>query len=285
MEAYNNVLQRLNSKTNEERIAYTDSLQVESILSLLTKADLELDQLCETSSTEEEFRSKYETYKDKYDEFFMFNDQDAEDLSAYSKLKNPMDDNIANCKGEYMIGDSLVQSKVFDNFSEFDSSNQISLYGVESTTVFNSTNHAWSHTDDRKVGCYIDMATPSNGIAQINVRFTAQKKYIFGWKRYSTVYFAKFWLNGSGNGFEFYQSTYLSNFVGQEKYVNKDGEIFEIETVELGGNTTLNFGRVTGTKGLMDSDNYYCSGDMYVWSRGVAKENKGGSRVDISKSI
>lgn len=282
MEAYNNVLQRLNSKTNEERIAYTDSLQVESILSLLTKADLELDQLCETSSTEEEFRSKYEIYKDKYDDFFMFNNQDIEDLSAYSKLRSPMDDNIANCNGEYMIGDSLVHSNEFDDFSEFYTNSDIMLLDNETTTINNSTNHAWSHWDKRKVGLYISMETPVGGYADITVRFTAQKKYIFGWKRYSTEYYAEFKLSGTGQGFEFNKQEYMGfPVVG---YENKNGQTFDIHTRELSGNETVNLGRVSSTGNMVTKYQYACSGEMYIWSRGIEKAHRGAAKVDLYRN-
>lgn len=277
MEAYENVLKLLNSKNNEERIAYTNSLQVKTISALLAESDKELDEICE-SSTIETFRPKYEQFKRKYKDVFMFNDVDSEDLSAYSKLRNPMDDNIANEDGEYMIGDSLVQSSEFNNFSEF-YSNNIVTYANETSNPNVDINHAWSHWDKRKVGCYLSFSQlDDQNYAGITMRLTAQKKYIFGWKRYSTMYHARFKLKGSGNGFEFYETAYYG--FPKERYVNKDNQEFTIHTKELDGNFSVLFGRVSTTGSIMQGY-FHCSGKMEVWSRGIEEEHKGVANVQL----
>lgn len=277
MEAYENVLKLLNSKNNEERIAYTNSLQVKTISALLAESDKELDEICE-SSTIETFRPKYEQFKHKYKNIFMFNDVDSEDLSAYSKLRNPMDDNIANEDGEYMIGDSLVQSSEFNNFSEF-YSNSIVTYANETSNPNVDINHAWSHWDKRKVGCYLSFSKINDpGYIGITMRLTAQKKFIFGWKRYSTMYHARFNLTGSG-GFEFYETAYYGFPV--EKYVNMNNKEFTIHTKELDGNFSVLFGRVSYTEGGALLYHCSCSGQMEVWSRGIEEEHRGIAKVDL----
>ena len=279
MDAYENTIRLLNSKTKEERIAYTNSFQVKTLSALLTESDKELDIICE-SSTIEDFRPKYEQFKNKYKEIFMFNGIDTEDLSAYSKLRNPMDDNIANKYGEFMIGDSLVQSSEFNDFSEFYSANIVTCAN-ETSNPYVDINHTWSHWDKRKVGCYISMEFVKTGEAQLNVRFTAQKKFIFGWKRYSTEYSGSFYLVGSGTGFEFFETASIGGFVGKEKYVNKNSKWFDIHTRELSGDYTVNFGRVTANTGPLAPHLYTCEGSMKIWSRGIEKEHCGSSTVRL----
>jgi len=280
IEAYNNIIQMMNSQTNEERIEFTNSLHVKTITALLAEADRELDKICE-SSTITDFRPQYEQYKKVYDDIFMFNDSNPEDLSAYSKLKNPMDDNIANKWGEFMIGDSLVQANEFTNFSEFNSSNIVTYATYETSTYNKDVNHAWSHWDKRKVGLYLSLDVPqSDKYMGITMRLTAQKKFVFGWKRYSTEYHARFELKGSGTGFEFCESTYFG-YPG-EKYVNKNNQEFVIHTRELDGNFSVLFGRVGYQAGPV-LYNFSCSGRMEIWSRGIGEDGRGIASVDLHK--
>lgn len=279
LQAYNEVILMMNSQTNEQRIQFTESLNVKTITSLLSEADKELDQICETS-TPTDFDQKYELYKKAYEPVFMFNDVESEDLSAYSKLKNPMDDNIANRRGEYMIGDSLVQSEMFNNFSEFHSSNIVTYATYEKSTYEKDVNHAWSHWDKRKVALYLSLDVPQIGYMGITMRLTAQKKYVFGWKRYSTEYHGRFQLKGSGSGFEFCESTYFG--FPAEKYANKNDQEFQIHTRELDGNFSVLFGRV-GYQSVPYLNQYVCSGRMEVWSRGIGEEGRGVARVDLKQ--
>lgn len=277
MDAYENTIRLLNSKTKEERIAYTNSFQVKTISALLTESDKELDIICE-SSTIEDFRPKYEQFKNKYKEIFMFNDIDVEDLSAYSKLRNPIDDNIANKYGEFMIGDSLVQSSEFNDFSEFYSAN-IVTYANETSNPNVDINHAWSHWDKRKVGCYLSFSQLDSPYMGITMRLTAQKKFIFGWKRYSTQYSARFKLKGSREGFSFYETAYYG--YSKERFVNMNDKEFVIHTKELDGDFSVLFGRVSYTGGVPFIDNYTCTGRMEVWSRGIEEEHKGVANVSL----
>lgn len=279
LQAYSDVIQMMNSQTNEERIKFTDSLNVKTITSFLSEADKELDQICE-SATNADFSEKYKLYKKTYANILMFNDSDLEDLSAYSKLKNPMEDNIANKRGEFMIGDSLVCSKEFRDFSEFNSSN-ITTYSTYSTSSYNNdVNHAWSHTNKRKVGLYLSLDEPLLEHMGITMRLTAQKKTVFGWKRYSTEYYGRFKLKGPGAGFEFCESTYFG--FPYEKYINKNNQEFQIHTRELDGNFSVLFGRV-GRQSTPHLHQYVCSGQMEIWSRGIDKENRGIARVDLNE--
>lgn len=273
METYKKVLDSFSTMTTQERLAFLDSLSFESQLSLMTKADLELDEMCDLASDEKEFYTQYADYKQKYKDVFMFNDIENDDLSPYSRLINLEHEFFANADGNFMIGDSVVHAPKFQSYKDFAQKNIItraaSNFGTE-------VNHAWSHTKDRKVGLYLSM----DKSGAIFARFTAQKKYIFGWKRYSTMYSAKFRLRGFGGDqkFSFLESAYTG---GPTKWVMKDDVEFTITTKELGGNVTVTLGGVSPALSVPWSVMYGCNGKIEIWSRGISYENRGKANVGL----
>ena len=66
-------------------------------------------------------------------------------------------------------------------------------------------------------------------------------------------------------------------------YENKNGQTFDIKTRELSGNETVNLGRVSHS-GNMVTIPYTCSGEMYIWSRGIEKAHRGAARVDLQRN-
>lgn len=273
METYKKVLDSFSAMTTLERLAFLDSLSFESQLSLMTKADLELDEMCDLASDEKEFYTQYADYKQKYKDVFMFNDIENDDLSPYSRLINLEHEFFANADGNFMIGDSVVHAPKFQSYKDFAQKNIItraaSNFGTE-------VNHAWSHTKDRKVGLYLSM----DKSGAIFARFTAQKKYIFGWKRYSTMYSAKFNIKGHyDQKFFFLESAFTG---GPIKSVLMDGLTFTVNTKELGGNETLRFGNMGGPVYPSPLGVAYAGeGWMEVWSRGVSYENRGKANVQV----
>ena len=77
------LLDDLKEMSIDERLKFTDSLGFISLEKLLRVADEELDSLGASATSEADFRVKYAAYKEKYSNFFIFNNQQEDDLSPY----------------------------------------------------------------------------------------------------------------------------------------------------------------------------------------------------------
>ena len=263
--SYFNLLDIIAKKNEQEKKDFFEELSIKSQYVLLNEADEELVSICETSNDQHSFITKYADFLEKYDGIFMFNEVDDEDLCAYSKVISVENRYFADENGLFYIGDSLVSSPLFESVAEY-LDLTVNTRSTSYLDVFNP-NHAWSHQSDRKVGLYISI----NG-ERVTVNFTSQKKGIFGWVRYNTVYYAKF---------------IISNFAWLQngEYVSKSNIPFQVETPEMGGNVSFLLGRAyllppSATASSVSS--YFVAGTMEVWSRGVLYEKRGLSRVALS---
>lgn len=267
-DVYYAVLDRLMRSSEIERMAYLDSLQFESQFVLLKKADEELENICQ-SDNKQIFIQRYREFKKKIGNDFMFNNIDQEDLSPYCKLVNSENELFANNESEFLIGDSLVKCKQFDDFAGFFENQSVR---TKSPTLGTDPNHAGAEKDKRKVGLYMSLSKDGT----VYSRFTAQKKNLFGWVRYSTVYYAKFYLAGPLLFFECREFGYAN-----ERYVHKLD--FEITTIELGGNTTVKFGTIgDGSSSLPPVALPSLTGNIEIWSRGISYEDRGIGRVNLN---
>lgn len=77
------LLDDLEEMSIDERLKFTDSLGFISLEKLLRIADEELDSLGASATSESDFRVKHAAYKEKYSNFFIFNNQQEDDLSPY----------------------------------------------------------------------------------------------------------------------------------------------------------------------------------------------------------
>lgn len=258
---YDETLQKVSEMSDKERVAFFASLSFKPQMILMKEADAELRNICESTSVLAVAEKQYSEFKQKYSEVFMFNDSDASDLSPYSKLVSPSNEFFVNEKGQFMIGDSLVEIAVFESFSE-----RLKLTQNVATRDI-STNDAWndahSYQSDRKVGLRLYMEG-----SYIMANFTSQKKTWFGWVRYSTIYNGDFSILGAG--FEFAQGDVLGWF---PSYINNDGRPFSVSTPERDGNYTTRFGRKTGYG--------QCTGTMEIWSRGVVWADRGFASISL----
>lgn len=263
MKAYEDALFRISAMTTQERFNYLDSLPFKPQVVVMQEADDELTSICDQATDRATFDAMYLKFKQKYGQLFMFNESDLSDLSPYSRLVYAVDEHFVNERGQFMIGDSLVKSKVYRDYQERQQQFTVS---TRSISDLGSVNDAYSRQSDRKVGMQLS-AGIYEGVYLIHVTFTSQKKGVFGWKRYDTRYYTD--INIRGGGFEFAQG----GFMGGPAYVNKDGILFRLETAEMGGNTSMIFGRRSVSE--------RCKGTIEIWSRGVVYADRGYSSVDI----
>lgn len=259
--AYDETLQKVSAMSDKERVAFFASLSFKPQMILLKEADAELREICESTSALAVAEKQYSEFKQKYGKVFMFNDSDASDLSPYSKLVSSSNEFFTNVKGQFMIGDSLVESVVFQSFSERAKLTQDVM--TRNVTDNTSVNDAHSYKKDRKVGLTLSMDGQ-----HIMANFTAQKKTWLGWIRYSTTYHGNFYIVGAG--FEFAQGDVLGMY---PSYVNMNGRSFGINTIERDGNYITRFGRKTAAGS--------CSGDMEIWSRGIIYSDRGIASIGL----
>lgn len=260
-QVYEEILQKVSAMSDKERIAFFDSLSFKPQMIIMQEADAELRNICESTKVLAVAEKQYSEFKQKYGKVFLFNDSDTSDLSPYSRLVFPSNEFFANVKGQFMIGDSLIENAKFQLFSErLKQTQYVMTRGISNN---DAVNDAYSHQDDRKVGLRLYMEGQ-----YIMANFTAQKKNWFGWVRYSTVYSVELLVRGAG--FEFAQGDVLGMY---PSYINMDGRPFSINTRERDGNYTTRFGRKVNTGG--------CTGNMAVWSRGVIYADRGFSSISL----
>ncbi len=262
LSAYQDAFQKIGAMNGQERQSFLSELPFKTQVVIMAEADEELLEICENSQDKETFDALYAKFKQKYEKIFMFSD-DTTDLSPYSKLTQPIDELFVNEKGQFMIGDSLVNSKKYTNFTECQ---QQSVALTRSATDLSSVNDASSRQSDRKVGMRLFLTQYPGDIAYnyVNANLTSQKKTWVGWVRYSTIYRANIHFVGAN-----YQKTTSD----ANRWQNADGLYYSIETVELSGNVNMVLGRKASYSTM--------TGDFEVWSRGVPYESRGRASVNL----
>lgn len=103
--------------------------------------------------------------------------------------------------------------------------------------------------------------------------FTCQKKSMFGWVRYSTIYEAKFVI---GNFVQVVKIPMIDGRPPQYLHTDRGGKEFKYTSKEEDGNYTFDLGFIKGDKP------WHAIGKATVWSRGVSETNAGKCKIDIT---
>lgn len=266
MNAYEKALLKISAMSALECTNYLDSLSFRPQVVIMKEADSELENICNKATDRTSFDALYDKYKQKYGQMFMFNEADLSDLSPYSRLCSPVDEHFVNAEGKFMIGDSLVNSKMYRDFEEREQHFIMAI--TRDASTLESVNNAYSRQSKRKVGLQLNASgSDLPGKTLIHATFTSQKKGTFGWVRYSTNYHVDF--NIYGANFEFAQGGFLGY---GPVYVPQDGYNFGF-AIELDGHQTKILGR--------KSNGSNCLGNFAVWSRGIPYEQRGISSVNL----
>lgn len=260
---FDKVTSQLGTATTTERIAFADSLNIKTLSKLLKEADSELEKMADNASTTEEFTELYRLYKEKYS-MFLFNDLDSTDLSPYSPLENSLAGNYVGIGGQVMIGNKMINNKMFTTYSE-----SLKSKSVMSTREALPVNNAQGKTSKRKVGCHLSMNS-----FKVVVNFTCQKKTMFGWVRYSTYYNAKFLIHN----FVWIKVIPMSGGVPEHlSFTETNNKFFEYEShKEQDGNYTFELGNIKG------GSPWNAYGSATIWSRGVPFESAGEMTINMS---
>lgn len=251
---YDSIANKLACMNIEERNIFYKNIGFEPIANLLSKADDELEYISNLQSLEE-FEPQYSAFKERYKDVFIFNDQDEEDLSPYTAYSSLRQELVVNQEGFFYIGNEKIVADKYSTFSDkMEESNFIAL---RSASNYNEENHAWSHTSSRKVGLYIRMdksVTNTTYGHPIDITFTSQKKGVFGWVRYKTIYYAYFYLTFPAG----YRYTFMGSY--SNGYYSSGGE--------KDGNYTFTLAYAWAVWGSME-----------CWSRGVEESVRGKAEV------
>lgn len=263
-EIFSKTLEKLRYATDKERLAFADSLGFQSLFALQNEADRELEYLTENCTSHEEFASAYTAYKSKYASLFEFNTPQSEELFPYLLLKDPIEAYYTGRGKNVRVGNREIINEYLPSIRSYNAS----TYSIP------VNEHNVRH-DKRKVGLHMSSTRAKDeqyewGVYRnfICANFTAQKKNVFGWVRYSTVYNAVFnnlenfilrTRDRAGNPQDikvgvFYVNTFYTDHI-------------QLLTGEQSGNWTIAIG-------YTETGNHF-QGNVKFWSRGIPEENAG----------
>lgn len=260
--AYQETVAKLKQMNETERLAFTSSLGLTSLQNLLSIADDELDEIDSLSTSESDFKAKYEKYKDKYSKCFVFNEVDLEDASPYIPEGDKWASYLIGTNYSLVIGNKMVKFEYTDQMSEMDkvlftstvrevkseqATRALASQSEREWEINNFTDRYYADHHDYKVSFTIY----KSDIGNVNVRLASQKKGAFAWKRPKNQVF--------------YLKVELNNFTYGVPGPMKLPPIITYSA--KGGKTEFEFGRFAGNQ---------ITGKAYVWTEHtVEKDNLG----------
>lgn len=265
--AFERIKSKLMFASDQERLAFADSLGFQSLFTILNKADQELDKIVNECSSVEEFSTLYNQYKSKYASLFAFNTPDSEELFPYLLLEDPIEAYYTGVGKNVIVGNREISNEYVSSVQSYNQTAH-NIVLAEETAV----NDGGVRYDKRKVGLHMrgshekDNLDPYGVIYRdfVYANFTAQKKNMFGWVRYSTEYNAIFNLG------DFYVRALTPQNYLQDIHVNgvfyfntEYRDHVRIANGEQSGNWTVCLGYSNGI----------CKGNVKFWSRGIAEEH------------
>lgn len=160
------------------RQAWYDSIGFVSQESLWNQALEELDQIQDVESLA--------AFRQKHKSTFLFNDYTEDDLMPYLPCNKPAYSLVLNANGQVIVADTLRNCN-FDDFSQTTYyASQQAFYAAESGMTKGKTevaNSLYCENGKRKF-----WAESFRSGAGVWIRFTAQKKNVFGWNHYKENY-------------------------------------------------------------------------------------------------
>lgn len=174
-------------KNIEEQKEWCKSLGFTSQAILFNEAEEELEELTELNSFEE-FRPRYDQFKEEYSKYFLFNNNEKDmDLSFYLPSNAFGYSMVCNPDGNVMV------AGVVKNFNNLNSYTETQYYKAEQEARMNtrsieeSLNRVYIKHDKRKM-----WATAERYMLHVHMNLRAHKKTMFGWNSYSTEYHIRY---------------------------------------------------------------------------------------------
>lgn len=264
-ETFINFVREINRKDEKEKLLFSLEKGIRTPYEIINTSDLELEEILNSSTSEVEFRTKYNIFKDKYKPHLLFNDEKDSDFSPYSKYINSELECIININGNYLIGDSLYTAPIYNNIDELMNNN----VSYTRATVSNELNYAKAQTSSRRCEMWISMTGND-----IYLRFVGKKKQWLGWFKNDMHFMGEYKLTSGSDyiPFEFYETAYFGYI--NDVYRNVDNQTFRITTKEY-KELTVNFGRIKLVPPFIPS----LTGRMEIWSSELNYNDRGIANV------
>jgi len=173
-EDYLMLREQLAEMDQEEKEELAESMGIQTLHTIAEQADDELEEIGELAQNEEEFRTLYGEYLQKYDDILAINDADNDDLELYVPNEDNPDTYIANENGDIVIGEKIVN---FDFGNELSETQKQHLNMPIDPTNYHTNYSEWSPKRHKKLIFWARII--GNNLI---VDFTAKKKMWYGWK-------------------------------------------------------------------------------------------------------
>lgn len=245
---YQSFLDRIKNMPSKERIALVQSYGLTSLQEIATIADKELDSIGTTASSETDFRTRYNNYKEKYEEVLISNKYTSEDLSLYV----PDGDNLAT----YVLGQNhsiVIGNKVTPvSLSNDMSKSEKAVYTPKAQTraSANEASGKYVHNDAQKTTYAVELR--QNTMLNVHVGF--QKKMWYGWKR-DNARDAYYFLDASPFQYNYWLKPNASDAPIFQVNINRPDVYF----FDTPGTIDYESGYIVGGSRVL-------SGKLYVWT-------------------
>ena len=284
---YNEFIKKLKNLSNEEKAHTFKKLGFTNLNELAKIADTELDSIGENSNNEAEFRTKYNSYLNKYAEVFVTNKYDSLDLSLYipASSDEDIDPYIVSASKTIVINGNARKISFLNEMNSVDER----MYGTQKDVQI----HPLEINENRNASTTRSVVgTGTNGVicskldcgmkvifscevlieGTVQFHFGAQKKMWYGWTRTNR----EFYFAPSDNISGFFIGQGLATLSNKNSYLIKLGKhnFYGLTCNSCGGKKFCNIGseefpvgRIQGTpvNGNSNILHYNMQGSITIW--------------------
>lgn len=241
MRAYSDFKNKISNMDEVQRSNYLKQFGVKTLKELELIADDELEMIGNTALNEDDFRQKYEAYKQKYSGILISNNEDSSDLSLYAPNGDNIDTYIANINHQFVINNQIVKANLEPKVDCV-----MNRVNSVSTPMLSNNNYpinsgSWSPKSGKKV--YFEA---KRDFQEVTFSAHARKKMWYGWKNdpHRTYYFC-----ASLSNFVYY----MAGVAGQRVEMGNPLSMYVFEngvnngfSTQFGRAIHTNFGDVNG---------------------------------------
>lgn len=170
------------------KLRFADSLGLTSMQKLLQLADDELESIGANALNESDFRNKYNAYKEKYSKYFVFNQVDKSDLSAYMPAGDEKASFVVGIGHKVVVGNRVERIDFHQRMSVEDSL----LFANSPSKAAQPFTRALKLEAEWPVNSFNERPfngkktvfnfRPTSG-REFEIHLGAQKKMWYGWKK------------------------------------------------------------------------------------------------------
>lgn len=174
--SYETFKSTLENLSHEERIDLVKRYGVKNLHLIAEEADTELDNIGESTNSEEEFRQKYINYVERYKGILITNDKDKSDLTLYVPNEDNIESYIVNADGRYVVGKEVKKVE----FESIVPARATIASSIETNALL-SSNYINEYVVSPQSGKKVYF-TISRKYDTVHVSMFVKKKMWYGWK-------------------------------------------------------------------------------------------------------